>query len=56
VTVTGGDNVVFGDEAKLTYDAGGVLVEAVSITMDQGAPPINHHRRRPRPDCGRLWG
>jgi len=38
VTVTGGDNVVFGDEAKLTYDAGGVLVEAVSITMDQGAP------------------
>jgi Ca2+-binding RTX toxin-like protein len=33
---TGGDNVIFGDEAELTY-VGGVLVEAVSIALGEGA-------------------
>ncbi len=37
VTISGGNNVVFGDEAALTY-SGGILVEAISITFDQGAP------------------
>ncbi len=38
VTIAGGNNLVFGDEGELTFDAGGVLVEAISIELGSGNP------------------
>ncbi|HVZ63437.1 MAG TPA: LEPR-XLL domain-containing protein, partial [Lacunisphaera sp.] len=40
VTMGDGDKTVFGDEGELTYEAGGILSDALSLTPDMGAADV----------------
>ncbi|MDB6116211.1 MAG: cya 1, partial [Lacunisphaera sp.] len=40
IQVTGGDNLVFGDEAEVTFDTGGIITEAISLVLDDGATDV----------------